>query len=136
MSFFGSILSKVFGTTAAEADTTTGAAPAADAPAADVLAAAPATVDASVAANVDVPAVLDEMVAKSGEHLDWRVSIVDLLKTLGLDSSHDARVKLADELHYSGDKGDSASMNLWLHAQVIAQLAANGGKVPADLTAK
>jgi len=137
MSIFGSILSKVFGTTPTEADpSATGQAPAADAPAADVLAAAPATVDASIATNVDVPAVLDEMAAKSGETLDWRMSIVDLLKALGLDSSHAARLKLAEELHFPGDTNDSAAMNIWLHGQVIAQLAANGGKVPADLLAK
>jgi hypothetical protein len=100
------------------------------------LAAAPATVPADVAAAVNIPATLDALVAKSGEHLDWRMSIVDLMKALGLDSSLAHRKELATELHYAGDMDDSASMNIWLHAQVIAQLAANGGKVPADLLHK
>ncbi len=125
MSIFGSILTKVFGTPAAEA-----------APEDAATAAAPASVAPDVAAAVDIPAVLDAMVAQSGEHLDWRMSIVDLMKALGLDSSLTARKTLATELHYSGDMNDSASMNIWLHGQVIAQLAANGGKVPADLLAK
>lgn len=134
MSIFGSILSKVFGTTPAEA--APAAAPAADAPAAAVLAAAPATVPADVAASVDVPAVLDALNESNPEELDWRVSIVDLLKVLGLDSSLAARKTLAGELKYTGDTNNSATMNVWLHQQVIAQLAANGGKLPADLLKK
>jgi hypothetical protein len=136
MSIFGSILGAVFGTKPAEAAPATTTAPAAGASAADVLAAAPATVPADVAAAVNIPATLDALVAKSGEHLDWRMSIVDLMKALGLDSSLAHRKELATELHYAGDMDDSASMNIWLHAQVIAQLAANGGKVPADLLHK
>ena len=65
--------------------------------------------------------------------LNWRTSIVDLLKLLSLDSSLDSRKELAKELNYSGDTSDSASMNIWLHRQVMNKLAANGGKVPADL---
>ncbi len=136
MSIFGSILGAVFGTKPAEAAPANTTAPAEGASAADVLAAAPASVPADVAAAVDIPATLDALVAKSGEHLDWRLSIVDLMKALGLDSSLAHRKELATELHYAGDMDDSASMNIWLHAQVIAQLAANGGKVPADLLAK
>ena len=83
--------------------------------------------------QVDVEAILSGMAAQQGQQLNWRSSIVDLLKLLGLDSSLQARKELAAELHYSGDTGDSASMNIWLHRQVMNRLAANGGKVPADL---
>jgi hypothetical protein len=83
--------------------------------------------------QVDVEAVLNNMQQQSGQQLNWRTSIVDLLKLLGLDSSLQARKELAAELNYSGDTSDSASMNIWLHRQVMNKLAANGGKVPADL---
>ena len=83
--------------------------------------------------QVDVEAILSIMAAKSGQQLNWRSSIVDLLKLLNLDSSLQARKELAQELDYSGDTSDSASMNIWLHRQVMNRLAANGGKVPADL---
>ena len=96
------------------------------APAASAPAAAPMQ-------QVDVEAVLNNMQRQSGQQLNWRTSIVDLLKLLGLDSSLQARKELAAELNYSGDTGDSASMNIWLHRQVMNKLAANGGKVPADL---
>lgn len=82
---------------------------------------------------VDVTAVLDDLAAHNPEKLDWRNSIVDLMKLVGMDSSLASRKELADDLGYSGDKGDSAKMNVWLHREVIKQLAANGGKVPADL---
>lgn len=82
---------------------------------------------------VDVEAVLNAMAAKNAEKLNWRTSIVDLLKLLGMDSSLSARKQLAQELDYSGDTGDSAAMNMWLHKQVMKKLAENGGKVPADL---
>ena len=83
--------------------------------------------------QVDVEAVLNNMQQQSGQQLNWRTSIVDLLKLLGLDSSLQARKELAAELQYTGDTNDSASMNIWLHRQVMNKLAANGGKVPADL---
>ncbi len=83
--------------------------------------------------QVDVEAILNNMAASSGQALNWRSSIVDLLKLLNLDSSLQARKELAQELHYTGDTGDSAAMNIWLHRQVMTRLAANGGKVPADL---
>lgn len=83
--------------------------------------------------QVDVEAVLNGMQQQSGQQLNWRTSIVDLLKLLGLDSSLQARKELAAELHYTGDTNDSASMNIWLHRQVMNKLAENGGKVPADL---
>jgi hypothetical protein len=83
--------------------------------------------------EVDVEQVLSGMQAQSGQQLNWRTSIVDLLKLLNLDSSLQARKELAAELHYTGDTNDSASMNIWLHKQVMNKLAQNGGKVPADL---
>ncbi|MET3898334.1 hypothetical protein ABIB57_002283 [Devosia sp. UYZn731] len=99
----------------------------ADAVAANASAAAPQT--------VDVAAVLDAAVAKSGQTLHWKTSIVDLLKALDIDSSLTARKQLADELGYKGDTSDSAAMNIWLHKQVITKLAANGGKLPPSLLA-
>jgi len=82
---------------------------------------------------VDVETILNALAAKSPEKLNWKTSIVDLMKLLGLDSSLGARKQLATELHYSGDTNDSASMNIWLHKQVMQKLADNGGKVPDDL---
>lgn len=82
---------------------------------------------------VDVEAILNKMAQSAGEPLNWRSSIVDLLKLLNLDSSLQSRKELAQELDYKGDMNDSASMNIWLHRQVMNRLAANGGKVPADL---
>ena len=84
-------------------------------------------------AEVDVEKQLDDMAQQSAEKLNWKTSIVDLMKLLGLDSSLAARKALAQELHYTGDTNDSASMNIWLHRQVMNKVAANGGKVPADL---
>lgn len=82
---------------------------------------------------VDVEAILNAKAQQAGQPLNWRTSIVDLMKLLDIDSSLQARKELAQELHYTGDTGDSASMNIWLHRQVMNRLAANGGKVPADL---
>ncbi len=86
--------------------------------------------------RVDVAAVLTRLAAQNKEKLDWRRSIVDLMKLLKLDSSLAARRQLARELHYAGDMDDSASMNMWLHRQVMQKLAENGGRVPTDLTAR
>lgn len=83
--------------------------------------------------QVDVAATLDGLAKNNPEKLDWKHSIVDLLKLVGMDSSLSARKELADDLHYTGDKNDSASMNMWLHKEVMRKLAENGGKVPADL---
>ena len=93
--------------------------------------AAPAPVQVSPMDQVDVEQLLNGMPQAST--LNWKSSIVDLLKLLDLDSSLQSRKELAAELHYSGDTSDSASMNIWLHRQVMNKLAANGGKVPADL---
>ena len=93
-------------------------------------AAAPA---ATLNQQVDVEEILTNMQKQSGQQLNWRTSIVDLLKLLNLDSSLQARKQLAAELNYTGDTDDSATMNIWLHKQVMTKLAQNGGRVPADL---
>lgn len=93
----------------------------------------PASAPTAAPASVDVEAILNAKAAQAGQPLNWRTSIVDLLKLLDLDSSLAARKELAQELHYSGDGSDSAAMNLWLHKQVMKKLADNGGKVPAEL---
>lgn len=104
----------------------------ADAAAASVEAAAPAAPVAISA--VDVVAQLEGMAAAHAEKLNWKASIVDLLKLLGLDSSLAVRKELATELGCPADKmGDSAQMNMWLHKAVLQKLAANGGNIPADL---
>ena len=81
----------------------------------------------------DVAPILYKAVAAKGEKLAWRTSIVDLMKALDIDSSFTARKELAKELGYTGDSNDSASMNIWLHKQVMTKLAANGGVLPPDL---
>ena len=125
MSIFGKIMSAIFGTKADAAPAGGGAA--AGAGSSGGAAAAPA------AATVDVAPILDQAVKAKGEKLEWRTSIVDLMKALDIDSSFSARKELAKELGYTGDSNDSASMNIWLHKQVMKKLADNGGKVPADL---
>ena len=125
MSIFGKIMSAIFGSKADAAPA--GSSAAAGGGASGGAAAAPA------AATVDVAPILDKAVAAKGEKLAWRTSIVDLMKALDIDSSLGARKELAKELGYSGDTNDSASMNIWLHKQVMAKLAANGGKLPPDI---
>ncbi|MCX5580935.1 DUF3597 domain-containing protein [Kaistia terrae] len=148
MSLFSSIKNKIFGSghaQAAEVAPEAKAAPQAQAPAsaaptptaaAPTQPAAPSSAPASTPApqaTVDVVVVLTALSAKSGQKLDWKKSIVDLLKLLDLDSSLASRKALAEELHYTGDTSDSATMNIWLHKAVMKKLAENGGKVPADL---
>jgi hypothetical protein len=130
MSIFGKIMSAIFGT---KADTAPGAAPAAGgaAPAGGPPPAAGSSV--APAQSVDVAPILDKAVAAKGEKLAWRTSIVDLMKALDIDSSFSARKELAKELGYTGDSNDSASMNIWLHKQVMTKLAANGGKLPPEI---
>jgi hypothetical protein len=82
---------------------------------------------------VDVAVILDEAVKQNGQKLDWRHSIVDMMKALGMDASLQERKELADELGYTGDTSDSVSMNIWLHKALMTALAANGGKVPPKL---
>ena len=89
----------------------------------------------TAAGPVDVAAILDGMAAKHHEKLDWKHSIVDLMKLVGMDSSLAERKELAKDLHYTGDTNDSATMNMWLHKEVMRKLADNGGKVPAELLA-
>ena len=136
MSIFGDIMSAIFGRSASAATPGTsvpaGSAPAAPAPSASgprgTVVAGP-----SSQVTVDVAGVLDALAKQKKQRLNWRKSIVDLMKLLDLDSSATARKHLADELHYQGDKKDSAKMNIWLHKQVMIKLAENGGKVPDDL---
>ena len=123
MGFFGSIMSKIFGVTPAAAEEAKPASAAAAAPAAPL----------APAGSVDVAAILDDLVDKHAEELNWRVSIVDMMKALGLDSSLSARKDLAKELHYDGDTGDSAKMNIWLHKKMMEMIAANGGKLPDNV---
>lgn len=94
---------------------------------------APAPGAPAAMSEVDVEKLLDEKAKNAGEKLNWKTSIVDLMKLLDLDSSLSSRKELAKELNYTGDTNDSASMNIWLHRQVMNKVAANGGKVPADL---
>jgi Domain of unknown function (DUF3597) len=110
MSIFGNIMSAIFGSKSA--------------------AASPA---APAGSSVDVEAVLKERASTNKQKLNWRTSIVDLMKLLNLDSSLASRKELAKELGYTGSTDDSATMNIWLHKQVMRKLAENGGKVPADL---
>ena len=128
MSIFGKIMGAIFGTKADAAPAGGGAAAGAGSSggAAGGSAAAPA-------ATVDVAPILDKAVAAKGEKLAWRTSIVDLMKALDIDSSFAARKELAKELGYTGDSNDSASMNIWLHKQVMSKLAANGGKLPPEI---
>ena len=91
------------------------------------------TATATPAQSVDVEAVLTDLASQNPQQLNWRTSIIDLMKLLDLDSSLNARKELAQELHYSDDMNDSAAMNIWLHKQVMQKLAENGGKVPDDL---
>lgn len=130
MSIFGSIMSKIFHAGSAQAAPQP--APAAAAPQAAAAPAAPAPA-AAATSQVDVEAVLEVMAKDNPQSLDWRRSIVDLMKLLSLDSGLEARKQLAQELGYTGDMGDSASMNIWLHKAVMQKLADNGGLVPDSL---
>lgn len=116
------------------AASTPSAAPAASSSAAQPASAASQTSQSTGnAASVDVETILNDAVKKSGQKLDWRHSIVDLMKALGMDASLEERKELAQELGYSGDVHDSAKMNTFLHKALMKKLSENGGKVPADL---
>lgn len=128
MGIFSNIYNKIFHHASDAAPAATPAA-ATDAPAAPAAAAAPAV----AVPVVDVEVVLVDLASKNAETLNWRTSIVDLMKLLQLDSSLASRKELAQELHFTGDTNDSASMNIWLHRQVMIKLAENGGKVPEEL---
>jgi hypothetical protein len=127
MSIFGKIMSAIFGSKATATPASGGAA----ANTGSAAGSSPAA--AAPAQSVDVAPILDKAVAAKKEKLEWRTSIVDLMKALDIDSSLAARKELAKELGYTGDSNDSASMNIWLHKQVMAKLAANGGKLPPDV---
>ncbi|GGI54382.1 DUF3597 domain-containing protein [Oxalicibacterium solurbis] len=122
MGILSTIFSKIFPSAKAESPTATTASTS-----------APAASAAPAAEPVDVAAILNDLAAKNPQKLNWRTSIVDLMKLLDLDSSLTARKTLAQELGYKGDMGDSATMNIWLHKQVMIKLAENGGKVPDEL---
>jgi hypothetical protein len=125
MSIFGKIMGAIFGSKAGASEgepaSSTGGT------------AAPSSAPAAPAQSVDVAAIVDRAAAAKGEKLQWRTSIVDLMKALDIDSSFNARKELAKELGYTGDSNDSATMNIWLHKQVMAKLAANGGKLPPEI---
>lgn len=130
MSILGSLMGKILGHSARESEAKVNAArPAAPAPAA----ATPAPAATAAPPVVDVETVLETMAAGTKQTLDWRHSIVDLMKLVGIDSSLANRKALAQELGYTGDMNDSATMNVWLHKQVLRKLSENGGQVPANL---
>ena len=128
MSIFGKILGALFGS---KAEAAPAGAPAGGGAAAPAGGAGGAT--AAPAQSIDIVPILEKAAAAKKEKLNWRTSIVDLMKVLDLDSSLAARKELAHELGYTGDTSDSAKMNVWLHKQVMIKVAANGGKVPDDL---
>ena len=146
MGLFSNLMSKIF----SHAPAPTVATASTSVPAAQPVAATQSTVAGAVATAVataapsvpkpampvvDVGAILTGLAAKNPEKLDWKRSIVDLMKLVGMDSSLTARKQLATELHYSGNQNDSASMNIWLHKEVLKKLSENGGKVPPELLA-
>ena len=140
MGLFNNLMSKIFGhaapATVAATAPGTATAPATTAstpPTQPSGAAAPTPTAAPAPQVVDVAAVLNDLAKKNPEKLDWRRSIVDLMKLVGMDSSLAARKQLATELHYSSNQNDSASMNIWLHKEVLKKLAEHGGKVPPEL---
>jgi hypothetical protein len=127
MSIFGKIMSAIFGTKADAAPAGGGATTGSGSSAGS------SSPSAAPGQTVDVAPILDKAVAAKKEKLEWRTSIVDLMKALDIDSSLGARKELAKELGYTGDTNDSASMNIWLHKQVMSKLAANGGKLPPEI---
>lgn len=130
MSILGSLMGKILGHGASAPEAKINAAP----PAPAAPSAAPAAPAATAAPPVvDVETVLETMAAGNKQTLDWRNSIVDLMKLVGMDSSLANRKALAQELGYTGDMNDSAPMNIWLHKQVLRKLSENGGHVPANL---
>ena len=141
MGLLSNLMSKIFSHASTTVATTGGAsaAPAAAPstpgaqPAAAPAAAPPPAAPAAPPKPVDVAAILDGLAANNSEKLDWKKSIVDLMKLVAMDSGFKARKQLAQELNYTGDPNDSASMNVWLHKQVLIKIAENGGKVPQEL---
>jgi len=130
MSILGRIIGSIFGRAEAAPAAAQGGMKETAAAAAAAVAAAPPVQALSA---VDLVALMESKAAAAGQKLNWRTSIVDLMKLLNLDSSLAARKELATELGYTGDMNDSATMNIWLHKQVMKKVAENGGQVPADL---
>lgn len=120
MSIFGTIRDAIFGGPAEASPATTASG-------------APSAAGSGATPKFDVAAMLNKLQDASPEDFDWRRSIVDLMKLLKLDSSLKSRKELAKELGYTGDMGDSATMNVWLHKQVMTKLAEHGGIVPDEL---
>jgi Domain of unknown function (DUF3597) len=136
MSIFGKIMGAVFGSRASAATPTApagGSSSGGGAPASSASAAPAPGAPIAPPQSVDIAAILDKAVVAHHEKLEWRTSIVDMMKALDIDSSLAARKDLAKELGYTGDTNDSASMNVWLHKQMMAQLAAHGGKLPPEI---
>jgi hypothetical protein len=135
MSILGRIIGSIFGRAEAAPAAAAGGAKEAVAAATTAVAAVASAAAEPVKAlsAVDLVALMESKAAAAGQKLNWRTSIVDLMKLLNLDSSLGARKELATELGYTGDMNDSATMNIWLHKQVMKKIAENGGQVPADL---
>ena len=127
MGIFGNILGKIFGHKPKKAPAPAPTPQAQPTPTPQAQAPTPAP------QPVDIEAVLEDMAQDNPQKLNWRTSIVDLMKLVGMESSLQERKDLADELGYTGDKSDSAAMNIWLHKAVLKKLSENGGKVPASL---
>jgi Domain of unknown function (DUF3597) len=137
MSVFGSIVSAIFGSKHA-AGVTTGAGSSSPSPSSPTPSASATPAGAAAAkpiSRTEVEAILAKLAAEQRENLDWKNSIVDLMKLLKLDSSLGARKQLAQELGYTGAPDGSAAMNVWLQKQVMTKLAESGGKVPDSLKA-
>ncbi len=136
MGLFNTLMTKIF-SHASAAVQKTAAVVGAEIPATPgTLGNPPAAAAAAPAQQVDVEATLDALAKKNSEDLDWKRSIVDLMKLVGMESSLTARKELAHDLHYTGDTNDSATMNMWLHKEVMKKLADNGAKIPHDLLKK
>lgn len=132
MSILGTIMSKIFGHSTSAPNASAPAANQAQPSSAATASARPATVPTPMS-EVDVEAILTNMASKYSHPVNWKYSIVDLMAILGIDNSLAQRKALAQELGYTGDMNDSATMNIWLHKRVMQKLEENGGKVPADL---
>ena len=134
MTVLGNIISTIFGHAGAKpSPPSPGTGPASTGPTSSSSSGTSSAPAAAPQSAVDIEAVLTNLAGQNKEKLDWRRSIVDLMKLLKLDSSLSARKELAKELHYTGNTNNSAAMNVWLHKQVMIKLAENGGKVPDSL---
>jgi hypothetical protein len=131
MSILGKILSKILGRDEKAAPALTGMAPSPSFQ--DVVSGSTSTAPPVTTPVVDVEAVMTDLASRNPQKLNWRTSIVDLMKLLGMESSLSERRELARELGYSGSTSDTATMNMWLHKEVLRRVAENGGRVPASL---